>query len=77
VELQCFTPVSNSANHFTEWPAFLEPLDGDDVVVGDTKGLWLLHVPSNDPSAMQRLLPPPRPLGTPRAAPTTSDATSK
>jgi hypothetical protein len=62
VELQSFDPVRKVASQWGDWPTFLEPVDGDHVIAGDTKGLWYLHVPSGDPTAMAKLVQPPRPL---------------
>jgi hypothetical protein len=65
VEIQSFDPLRHLATEWGWWPTYLEPIDGDHVVVGDGQGLWFLHVPSGDAPAMARLVQPPRPLDVP------------
>ncbi len=62
IELQSFKPLTSENSQWGRWPGVLEPIDDDHVIIGDKGSLWLLHVPSQDPAAMSRLLQPPRPM---------------
>jgi hypothetical protein len=62
VELQSFNPLTSRNTQWGLWPRYLETVDDDRVIIGDKGRLWLLHVPSDNPAAMSRLLQQPRPM---------------
>jgi hypothetical protein len=64
-ELQSFDPLRPVAIQWGDWPSYVEPIDGDRVVVCDPSGLWLLRLPSDDPTVMAKLVARPRPVFAP------------
>ena len=64
-EVQSFDLVRPVSCQWGNWPSDLAVIDDDHVIVGDRRALWMLHVPTNQPDAMTKLIQPRRPVYTP------------
>lgn len=60
--VQCFEPPTRSSYRCGEWPEFLTVIDGDHVLAGNLQSLWSIHIPTDDPVALARVMRTPQPL---------------